>query len=214
MQSQSRTRSVVLSGLSIALIAVGAAVILPLGPVPFTLQTLMVILVLLVLTPKEGIVTVGAYLVLGTIGLPFFAGFTGGIGILLGPTGGFLMGFLVATLLVGLVRLGQKGRVGQVELGQKGQKGRGKLSHVPNLRLSLLLDIVSIIIVIVVTHTLGMLWFMYITGSTLASALTFCVIPFLIPDIIKAIVAFSCAQPIRVALGRAMWHKSQIEDDE
>lgn len=180
---RSRTHSIVLCGLSIALLTVGAAIILPLGPVPFTLQTLMLVLITLILTPREAIATVGGYLLLGAIGLPVFSGLTGGFGVLLGPTGGFLMGFLAGVLLLALVR-----RI----VGEKPVSRRASLA----------LDFVSILILMVTYYTLGVLWFMYSTGSTAIVALTLCVVPFIVPDVLKAVAAFACAQPIRVALGK------------
>jgi biotin transport system substrate-specific component len=185
-QRTSRTRSIVLCGLSIALLSVGAMIQLPLGPIPFTLQTLMLMLILLVLTPTEALVAVGGYLVLGAIGLPVFAGFKGGFGVLLGPTGGFLLGFLIAALLVGLLRTPLARRV------------RG-------LYTAAALDVLSIVVATLVYYAAGSWWFVFSTGATLEAALAACVIPFLVPNILKAVAAFICAQPIRVALGRTPW---------
>jgi len=181
---RSRTQSLVLCGLSIALLAAGAAVVFPFGPIPFTLQTLVLMLIVLVLTPKETIVAVGGYLLLGAIGLPVFSGLTGGFGILLGPTGGFLAGFFVGSLLAALLRSALKPRLA----------GR---------RSFLAMDIFSILVVILVYNVSGVLWFMHITGSELVVSLTICVLPFIGADIIKAIAAFTCAQPIRIALKRS-----------
>ena len=89
------SRSIAQCGLCCALLACSAWVTIPFGPVPFTLQTLAVALVPQVLARREAVFTVAAYLVLGAIGLPVFSGFQGGIGVLAGPTGGFLWGFLV-----------------------------------------------------------------------------------------------------------------------
>jgi len=189
---QSRTRSIVLSGLCIALLAAGAAIILPFGPIPFTLQSLMLMLIVLILTPKEAAVAVGGYLLLGAIGLPVFAGFAGGFGVLLGPTGGFLAGFFIGALLSALLRSALRPRL----------TGR---------RSAIALDVASVLIVIVVYDALGMLWFMHITGSTLMTSITLSVLPFLGPDIIKAFAAFTCAQPIRAALGRGTPIKLQKE---
>ena len=172
-----------LCGLSIALLAAGAAIFFPFGPIPFTLQTLVLMLIVLVLTSKEAMVAVGGYLLLGAIGLPVFAGFTGGFGILLGPTGGFLVGFFIGSLLVTLLHGAIKPRL-------------------TSKRSSLVLDIFSILVVILIYDVLGMLWFMHITGSTLATSLTLSVFPFIVPDIIKAVAAFTCAQPIRAVLKR------------
>lgn len=95
-QAQSRTKEIVLCGLSIALMAVSAWITVPFGPIPFTLQTLAIMFVLFALTPKCALISIAGYLVLGAIGLPVFSSFKGGLAALLGPTGGFITGFLIA----------------------------------------------------------------------------------------------------------------------
>lgn len=103
-KTMSRTRSIVFCALSIAFMTVAAWVTVPFGPVPFTLQTLAVVFVLFALTPKQAMVAIAGYLVLGAIGLPVFSSFKGGLAALLGPTGGFIIGFLIAggvALIVG-----------------------------------------------------------------------------------------------------------------
>jgi biotin transport system substrate-specific component len=185
----------VLCGLSIALLSVGAAIQLPLGPVPFTLQSLMLVLVLLILTPGEALVAVGGYLVLGAVGLPVFAGFRGGIAVLLGPTGGFLIGFFLAAALSALIR-----------------KPFEKTTH--RLWMVISLDVAVIIVMMLTYYFTGALWFALSTGATVTSALIVCVIPFLVPDILKAVAAFICAQPIRVALGRVSWSQAVADTSE
>jgi biotin transport system substrate-specific component len=178
----------VLCGLSIALLSVGAAIQVPLGPIPFTLQTLMLILILLVLTPTEALVAVGGYLVLGAVGLPVFAGFRGGFGVLLGPTGGFLTGFFAAALLAGLLR---------ALLERRAQ----------SLWASVALDVLCALVATLAYYVVGTWWFSFSNGVTVSAAFAACVLPFLAPDILKAIAAFVCAQPIRVALGRARYRE-------
>ncbi|MDR1183299.1 MAG: biotin transporter BioY [Coriobacteriales bacterium] len=193
--SHSRTRSIVLCGLSIALLSVGAAIQVPLGPIPFTLQTLMFILILLVLTPAEALVAVGGYLVLGAVGLPVFSGFRGGFGVLLGPTGGFLMGFFAAALFSGLLR---------VLFGGKAQSFKAAVA----------LDVACILVVTFTYYAAGTWWFSFSTGATVSAALAACVIPFLVPDALKIAAAFVCAQPIRVALGRAINRMRPLPSEE
>jgi biotin transport system substrate-specific component len=169
-------------------LSVGAAIQVPLGPIPFTLQTLMLILVLLILTPTEALSAIGGYLALGLIGLPVFAGFRGGFGVLLGPTGGFLSGFFVAALVVALLRVLLKGRA-------------------QSFGAAAALDIACIIVATIVYYAVGTLWFAFSTGATISASLAACVLPFLVPDVLKAIAAFVCAQPIRAALGRTAWRQ-------
>ena len=85
-----------------ALIAVGAFVSAPIGTVPFTLQVLFVLLAGMMLGPRLGALSVAVYLVLGLVA-PVYAGGTAGLGVLFGPTGGFLWGFLAAAALTGAI---------------------------------------------------------------------------------------------------------------
>ena len=89
------TRSIARCGVCVALLACSAWVTVPLGLAPFTMQTFVLALIPQVMGPRESILTVAVYLVLGACGLPVFSGFQGGVGTLLGPTGGYLWGFLL-----------------------------------------------------------------------------------------------------------------------
>ena len=94
------------------LIALLAQVRIPIGPVPITSQTLGVLLVGALLGSRQGPLSVAIYLGYGLIGLPVFAGGTTGMGRLMGPTGGYLVGFVVAALVVGfLSERGWRGRL-------------------------------------------------------------------------------------------------------
>ena len=84
-----------------ALIAVGAFVHFPLGPVPISLQVLFVLLAGFLLGPMAGASAVGLYLLAGLAGLPVFAGGTSGLGHILGPSGGYLLGFILTPLITG-----------------------------------------------------------------------------------------------------------------
>ncbi len=102
-------RETVYSALFAALIAAGAFIAIPIGPVPIVLQNLFVLLAGLILGPRWGLASVGLYLLMGACGFPVFAGGTGGMGRLLGPTGGYLLGYIPAVLVTGLIseRLGR-----------------------------------------------------------------------------------------------------------
>ena len=90
------------AGVMVALLAVSAQVMMPIGPVPFTLQTMVLAMVPAALDPGTAVLSVASYVLLGALGLPVFAGFNGGVGALLGPTGGFLWGFVLGSALAGL----------------------------------------------------------------------------------------------------------------
>lgn len=105
-QTSSRSRSIAFTALSIAVIAVSAWITVPIGPVPFTLQMFAVTFAIIVLAPKQAITAIAGYLALGAVGVPVFSGMRGGIGVLMGPTGGFLWGYLIGvSLAVGLLAL-------------------------------------------------------------------------------------------------------------
>lgn len=92
------------TGLLASLIAVGAAISIPLGPislVPVTLQTMFVMLAGLILGPRGGAFVILLYFAAGSLGLPVFSGGKSGVAVFLGPTGGFLTGFLPAAILAG-----------------------------------------------------------------------------------------------------------------
>lgn len=193
MQGTSRTQAVVHIGLAIALIAVGAFITVPFGPVPFTLQTLMVGIVLCLLPPQHSVYAIGGYLALGIVGLPIFSGFRGGIGVLAGPTGGFLVGFLVAMVIIALLRSQVTSRL----LASKGSDKKATRNYpwvVPAL------DAASLLLFSLISYSFGCGWFMVLTGATLEAALAACLVPFIIPDIVKAVAAFVCVQSMRAAL--------------
>ena len=90
-------------GLCAALLAVSAFLAIPVGDMRFTMQTFALFFTLATLGGKWGTVTCLVYLLLGGLGVPIFAGFQGGVSVLLGPTGGYLWGFLAAGLTVWLL---------------------------------------------------------------------------------------------------------------
>ena len=97
------TRTLTLIAVLTAMLCILGPVTLPLGPVPLSLTTGLLMLMALLLGPRSALLCCGLYLLLGMAGLPVFSGFTGGTGALLGPTGGFLLGYLPLTLIGGLV---------------------------------------------------------------------------------------------------------------
>ncbi len=135
--------------------------------VPFTLQTFGVFLAVGVLGGKRGTLSILVYLLLGAVGVPVFAGFSGGIGVLFGSTGGYIMGFLFSALVMwGMEFLGKKKWI---------------------LTLSMLLGLL-------VCYVFGTAWFMYIYGRDtgeigVMTALGWCVIPYIIPDLLKIVLA-------------------------
>lgn len=157
-----RTIDIVYVGLFAALIAVCAWISIPMT-VSFTLQTCAVCLTAGLLGWKRGTLTVIIYILLGMVGLPVFTGFKSGIAAVTGPTGGYIVGFIFTALIVGLAadRIGKK----------------------------LWVNVIFMAVGIFVCYLFGTVWFMIAYNVTFASALATCVIPFLIPDVVKIAVA-------------------------
>ncbi len=185
----SRTRSLAFVGLSIALMTVSAWVSIPLGPVPFTLQTFVMMFAILVLKPREGLSAIAGYLVLGAIGLPVFSSMRGGIGIIAGPTGGFLWGFLlgavVAFVFLHLVRPRISG-ANERSL-DKGSKG-------------LVIDVIAGLLFLGVSYVCGWVQLMVIASLDPVAAFATAIAPFIIIDVVKLVAAVFTARAVRRAL--------------
>ena len=163
-----KTRDMALCALFAALLAVCAWLVIPAGDVPFTLQTFGVFAALGLLGGKRGTIAIAVYLLLGAVGAPVFAGFKGGIGALLGVTGGYLVSYLFMGLVVILA-----------------EKWFGK---------SNLVFLIAGVIALAVCYAFGTAWFMLVYARTtgevgLGTVLGWCVLPFILPDCVKILCA-------------------------
>jgi biotin transport system substrate-specific component len=156
-----KTKMLILCALFAALTAVCSMISIPLPftPVPINLATLSFFLAGGLLGSKYGSLSQLVYVFLGAIGLPVFHSFTGGLGILTGPTGGYIIGYAAGAWLIGF-------------LAEK--MGRGFVKNITGMIAGL-----------AVCYTLGTLWFMYLTSTGLPAALAMCVVPFLVGDAVK-----------------------------
>lgn len=144
--------------------------------VPFTLQTFAVFAAVGILGGRRGTLAVLVYILLGAIGIPVFAGFSGGVGVLFGTTGGYILGFLLTGLLYwGLTKA----------LGEK-----------------LPIMILSMVLGLVVCYAFGTAWFMVVYAKMsgaigIGTALSWCVIPFIIPDLCKIALAVALTKVLK-----------------
>lgn len=150
-----------------AMIAVCSWIQIPMT-VPFTLQTFAVFCTLGILGGKSGTLSVVVYMVLGAVGVPVFAGFSGGIGVLLGTTGGYIIGFLFTALLYWLI------------------------THFFGDKLPVM--ILAMVLGLIVCYAFGTAWFMVVythaNGAVgFVTALGWCVFPFILPDLAKIALA-------------------------
>lgn len=174
--SPSRTREAVTAALLAALLAASAWIALPIGAVPVTLQTFVVFLAGLLLSPRSAFAAVGVYVLLGAAGVPVFAGGLGGVGVLAGPTGGYLWGFALAAPVVAAVRRLPIGRRHPV-------LGEG---------LGLALGLLTI-------YAAGWAQLAAVTGMGAGAAFVAGVAPFIGIDAVKAAVALGMARTLRRA---------------
>ena len=178
------TLAMVQIALCTALICVAAqiAIPLPIG-VPFTLQVLMVMLTALILKPLYSVISLLLYVLLGVIGLPVFTGAKSGIGTILSPTGGFIIGFVLAAFLVSLLK-----NVLAKKLG-------GKLTVARYI-------LVTVIVGIPVMYIPGIALYMAYTGADLLSAVVTLTSVFILLDIAKCVLASIIAVPLNKALAK------------
>lgn len=162
-----------------AALAVLAPWSLPLGPVPVSLCTLMIYLAAWVLPGGRGVAAVVVYVLLGTAGLPVFSGFLGGPGRLLGPTGGYILGYLpLAALCARFI----------------GRSNRRRM------------HLLGMVLGTVVLYGLGTVWFCLQTGTPFDGALALCVLPFLPGDGVKMAAALVLGPALRRRLERTgLW---------
>ncbi len=184
MKTKPTARDISYAALSVALIAVCSWISVPaLTPtmVPFTMQTFAVCLVAALLGARLGLWSVLCYLLLGAVGVPVLAEFSGGFAAILGVTGGYLLGFVFTALAVGLA--------------------------VDKLGRSLPVLISSMAIGILLCYTFGTLWFVAVYTRTsgpigIAAAVAWCVVPYLVPDAVKIVLASLITRRLYPVLNR------------
>ena len=172
------TGDLALVALFAAVMAVCSWITVP-AAVPFTLQTMGVFLAVGLLGGKRGTISVLVYLFLGAIGLPVFSGFAGGLGYMMGATGGYIIGFLFSALIMWFM-----------------EKVFGR---------DMKILILSMVLGLILCYAFGTAWFMTVySGSNgpidLATALGWCVFPFIIPDAIKIAVACLLIRRLKPAI--------------
>jgi biotin transport system substrate-specific component len=171
METRENIRMMVFAAMFAALTAVGAFLVIPIGPVPIVLQNLFVLLTGLLLGVRWGLAGIGIYLLAGMMGLPVFAGGVGGIGRLAGPTGGYLVGYLPAVVVVGFVS----------------EKTKHRMAG----------ELIALVLGSVMVYVFGVSWLKILTGMSWAKCMTVGVLPFLPGDLVKIIAAVPIAAAVR-----------------
>ena len=170
------TRQMTLTAMLTALLCILGPLTLPLGPIPLSLTTAVLMLMALLLGGRRATLCCAVYLLMGLAGLPVFAGFTGGLGALMGPTGGFLSGYLPMTALCGFVCARYERRI--VQLG-------------------------AFLAEMGLLYLIGTAWYCGQSGAEASAAVAVCVLPFLPGDAVKIAVVLIGGNAIKARLKKA-----------
>jgi biotin transport system substrate-specific component len=174
--SNNRTKMITLCALFTAFTAICSQIQIPLPMVPINLALFSIHLTAILLGGKYGTFSVLAYILLGLIGAPVFAGFTGGVGILFGKTGGYIIGYLLDVLVIALLLGNKKASFAKLCLAM----AAGTLA----------------------CYAFGTVWFMLLTKMGLWTSLVYCVFPFLPGDAVKILLCAAAVPKLQRALGR------------
>ncbi|KGK99101.1 biotin synthase [Methanococcoides methylutens] len=166
-------RKMVYASLFAALTAIGAYITIPLGPIPFTLQVVFVLLAGAMLGSKWGAISMTVYTLLGIAGLPVFSGGASGLGVILGPTGGYIIGFIAAAFVVGF--LFEKNRTEKV-----------------------LFNAIYVLVGSVVIYTFGLTHLMLVADMSFMQAITVGFLPFIGGALVKIVVAAYIATSYKI----------------
>ncbi|MCD4744603.1 MAG: biotin transporter BioY [Desulfobacteraceae bacterium] len=171
MEISQQLRHITYSSLFVALIAAGAFLAIPVGPVPIVLQNMFVLLAGIILGPRWGLACVGIYLLIGACGLPVFSNGKAGIGHIFGPTGGYLLGYLPAVFITGLIA-------------KKWDK-------------KMIATVFALLTGSIIVYSTGVPWLKIVTGMEWSRTLALGMYPFILGDILKIIAATLIVKTIR-----------------
>lgn len=178
-KSKFSTKDLCMIGLWTAVIVVMAQISIPLpSGVPVTMQTFAIALAAVVLGAKKGGLATLIYVLLGAIGIPVFAGFSGGFASVVGPTGGFILSFPIIAFIIGL-------------------GADHKKSSTPFF-------IGMLVVSILVNYVMGIIGFCLVTKGSVMTAISACILPFIVPDVAKIAVASMVGLQIKQRLGRVV----------
>ncbi len=183
--NKTKTFKMVQVGLMAALFCIAGpnTIPIPISPVPISFTNLAVFFAAFVLGWKLCSLSFIIYILLGAVGLPVFSGYTGGLAKLAGPTGGYIIGFIFTAMICAF--------------------------FVEKFHCRIYMNILGMILGMIIAYIFGTAWFMIQQGTSLASALTLCVIPYLIGDALKIAAAAVLGPVIRKSLVKASLIKAE-----
>ena len=196
-KSTSKAYSMTSIALMAAVICVVGPFTLPIGPVPITLAPLAILLSVYILGTKKGTIALLIYLLIGAVGVPVFSGFTGGVGKLAGPTGGYLIGYIFFALIAGWFIHRFYDKVVIQFLGMVA----GWFIH--RFYDKVVIQFLGMVLALAVLYAFGTAWLAYSAGMTFGAALAVGVLPFIVFDLIKIVIAIVLGRAVRNRLLRS-----------
>lgn len=178
------SRSSVFMAMYAAIICITGFISIPVGPIPLVLQNVVAISAGLIFGLPQGAAAVGMFLAVGTLGLPVFSGARSGIAVLNGPTGGFLIGYFVGAFIAGSIATKPKVEEKAFSKETLFRLARGAIAG------------------LAFTYLIGVLNFRRVTGTSFSQALSLCIMPFIIPDIIKICIMVPIVARLRPVVAR------------
>lgn len=154
---------------------------IPGSPIPLTLQNMLILLTALLLEPFYATLSVAMFIILGALGLPVFTGFKGGFAHLMNKSGGYILGYLIATIVVSYI----------VHLAKKDKK-----------IMQYVLDICASILFIIIVYFFGVIRLKYILNSDINTVILLGAVPYIIPDLLKAACAILLVHNLRPILSK------------
>lgn len=164
------SKRIVNIGIMIGLLIIASQISFRIGPIPITMQTMMIMIIATMLNPRDSITVGLVYLLMGAIGLPVFASFGGGLAYLLGPTGGFLISFPIIL---------------------------GVMSYIMSYNDGVTFKVIAYFIGTVICYLIGVEYFMVVTNYSLTDSINLCVVPFVLGDLLKIVGAVISTKKLR-----------------
>ena len=176
MRSNS-VKTMTMCAIMAALMCILGPMSIPIGAVPISFTNLVIYLAVYLLGAKMGCISYLIYMLLGAVGLPVFSGYTGGIAKLAGPTGGYLVGFILLALISGIV--------------------------LEKTNRNVIWSFVGMVAGTAVAYLFGTVWFVIQAQCTVSYAVRVCVFPFIPFDLIKMVIAIALGKVVFVALKKS-----------
>lgn len=189
---KNRIQNLTSTALMAGILCIVGPVMIPIGIIPISLTNMVVYLVVLLLDKKKATISVALYLLIGFIGIPVFAGFSGGVGKLFGPTGGYLLGYPALSWISGILleKFSQKDKG---ELNKKTEQRKEKIGK----GIKIGKEMLALATGTLCLYLLGTFWLVLQSNMTFTAALSVGVVPFIVFDVIKIIAAVSVGNSIK-----------------